>query len=60
MTIYTMKPDGSDLKRVSDQQAFLARFSRDGARLGFLTGRYPKNAIYVMNADGSGLKKITP
>jgi Tol biopolymer transport system component len=60
MTIHTMKPDGTNLRQLSDQQAFMARFARDGSRIGFLTGRYPRNAIYVMNADGSGLKKITP
>lgn len=60
MSVYTVKPDGSDLKHLSDQQAFLARFSRDGARIGFLTGRFPKNSIYMMNVDGSGLKKLTP
>jgi Tol biopolymer transport system component len=60
MTIYTMKPDGSDLKQVSEQQAFYARFTRDGTRISFLTGKYPRNAIYVMNADGLGLKKLTP
>ena len=58
--IFTMKPDGSDLKRMSDQHAFMARFTRDGARISFLTGKYPRNAIYVMNADGSSLKKLTP
>ncbi len=60
MTIHAMKPDGTELKRLSDQPAFYARFTRDGARISFLTGKYPRNAIYVMNADGSGLKKITP
>lgn len=60
MKIYTMKPDGSDLRRISDQQASWARFSRDGKQIGFLAGGYPRNAIYVMNADGTGLKKITP
>lgn len=60
MTMFTMRPDGSALQRLSEQQAFLARFSRDGARVAFLTGRYPRNAIYVMNSDGSEVKKITP
>ena len=60
MAIYTIKPDGSDLKLLSKQQAFLARFSRDGSRIAFLTGRYPKNAVYVMNADGADLKQLTP
>jgi TolB protein len=59
MAIYVMNPDGSGLKRLSDQQAFLARFSPNGSRIGFVGGRYPRNAIYVMNADGSGLKKLT-
>jgi TolB protein len=58
--IYTIKPDGSDVKQVSDKQAFMARFARGGARVGFLTGRYPRNAIYVMNLDGSGFRKVTP
>ena len=60
MSIYTINADGSDLKELSTQRAFLARFSRDGSRIGFLGGRFPKNAMYVMNADGSDLKKITP
>lgn len=58
--IYAMKPDGAELKRLSDQQAFYSRFTRDGARLSFLTGKYPRNAIYVMNMDGTDLKKLTP
>lgn len=58
--IYTMNSDGAELKRLSDEQAFYARFTRNGARLSFLTGKYPRNAIYVMNMDGSDLKKLTP
>lgn len=58
--IATIKPDGSSLKPLSEQQAFLARFSPDGSRIAFLTGGFPRNAIFVMNADGSGLKKVTP
>lgn len=58
--ISTIKPDGSSLKRLSEQQAFMARFSPNGSRIAFLTGDYPRNAIFVMNADGSGLKKLHP
>jgi len=58
--ISTIKPDGSGLKQVAAQQAFLARLSPNGERIAFLTGDYPRNAIFVMNADGSGLRKITP
>jgi TolB protein len=60
LAIYTMSPDGSSIRRLSDQRSSLARFSRDGTRVGFLAGSYPKNAIYVMNLDGSGLKRLTP
>ncbi len=60
MSAYTVKTDGSGLKRLSDQQAFLARFAHRGARVAFLAGAYPKNAMYVANVDGSDLKKLTP
>ena len=60
MTAYTVKVDGSNLRRLSEQQAFLARFAHNGARVAFLAGRYPQNAMYVANVDGSGLKKLTP
>ncbi|HSS21428.1 MAG TPA: DUF5050 domain-containing protein [Pyrinomonadaceae bacterium] len=60
MTMYTVKTDGSGLKRLSEQQAFLARMAHDGMRVAFLAGQYPRNAMYVENVDGSGLKKLTP
>jgi tol-pal system beta propeller repeat protein TolB len=58
--MFTVKPDGTGLKRLSDQQAFLARFSPDGSRVAFVGGRFPKNAIFVMRADGSDVKRLTP
>jgi Tol biopolymer transport system component len=58
--IATIQLAGSSLKHLSEQQAFLARFSPNGSRIAFLTGDFPRNAIFAMNADGSGLKKVTP
>ena len=58
--ITTISVDGSGARRLSDAEAFLARFSPDGSRIAFLTGGFPRNAIFVRNSDGSGLKKITP
>lgn len=58
--IVTIKPDGTSLKPISEQQAFMARLSPNGSRIAFLTGKFPRNAIFVMNADGSGLKQVTP
>jgi Tol biopolymer transport system component len=60
MSLYSVKVDGSHLKPLFEQQAFLARVAHDGVHIGFLAGGYPRNAIYVSNIDGSGLKKLTP
>lgn len=63
MDIYTMKSDGSDVKRLTDAPGYdggpfwsadgskiiWRRFSEDGARA----------EVYTMNADGSGQRQIT-
>jgi Tol biopolymer transport system component len=33
--------------------------SRDGTKIAFLFGAYPKQQIYTINADGSNLKNLT-
>lgn len=53
-------PDGSGLKRVSEQPAFFAPLSPDGRSLALVGGHYPANGVYVMRADGSELKRLTP
>ena len=34
-------------------------WSPDGARIAFVTGRDGNDEIYIMNADGSGLRNLT-
>ena len=57
--IYSVKTDGTDLKRLYEQEAFFARPSPDGKRIAFIGGRFPENAIYIMNTDGTSLTKLT-
>jgi Tol biopolymer transport system component len=57
--IYSVKTDGTDLRRLYEQEAFFARPSPDGGRIAFTAGRFPESAIYVMNSDGTGLTRLT-
>jgi Tol biopolymer transport system component len=69
LELYTIRADGSDLRRLTDDFALDDHpvFSPDGQRLAFVSTREPAatpgqawNAIYVMNADGSGVKRLSP
>jgi len=59
--IYTMKPDGSDTKRLTNNAAFDAgpTFSPDGQRIAFVTHRDGNYEIYLMNADGTDQQRLT-
>jgi TolB protein len=57
--VYTMNADGSGLAKVGNIQSYFARFSPDGKKIAYASGRFPSTAIYVANADGSGAMKIT-
>jgi Tol biopolymer transport system component len=57
--IYSLKIDGTDLQKLCDQQASFARPSPDGKKIAFIAGRFPENAIYVMNTDGTGVVRLT-
>jgi Tol biopolymer transport system component len=73
--IYTINPDGSDLKRMTDFPATDAHavWSYDGTRILWDSGQYgfkdeaqlydnsfqPYGQLWVMNADGSGKRAIT-
>jgi Tol biopolymer transport system component len=68
--IWVVRPDGGDLRRLTD--AGLSRgghyapaWSPDGKRIVFDSGYYPspdvapKDSIYVINADGTGQRRLT-
>lgn len=60
--IYTINPDGSGLKRLTDSQFSdtTPSWSPDGLRLAFASDK-PDDIfeIYVMNADGSEISRLT-
>ena len=60
--LYVMKADGSDVRRITRLPGaeYVLSVSPDGRKLAF--GRYPAKprwAFWVMNADGTGLRKVT-
>jgi Tol biopolymer transport system component len=59
--IYTMKADGSDAKRLTNNAAFDAgpTFSPDGKRIAFVSHRDGNYEIYLMNADGTDQQRLT-
>jgi tol-pal system beta propeller repeat protein TolB len=58
--LYTMKPDGTDVQKLSlPLRASFARFAPDGRRIAFISGKYPESSIYLVQPDGSGLTRLT-
>jgi TolB protein len=59
--IYTAKPDGSDLKRLTNSPGYDAEatITRDGKKIAFTSMRNSDLDIYVMDADGSHVKQLT-
>jgi len=59
--IYTAKPDGGELKQLTNAPGYNAEatISRDGKRIVFTSTRNGDLDIYTMNADGSGVKQLT-
>jgi Tol biopolymer transport system component len=59
--IYTARPDGSDLRRLTRFGVYTAEgvLSPDGKKLVFTSLKGGDLDIYVMNIDGSGLKQLT-
>lgn len=59
--LYTSKPDGSDLKRLTNSPGYDAEatLSPDGNRLVFTSVRDGDLELYTMNVDGTDLKRIT-
>ena len=59
--IYTMRPDGSDARRLTDNAAFDSgpTYSPDGKRIAFVSQRDGNYEIYVMNADGTDQQRLS-
>lgn len=58
--IWLGAPDGSFVRRLTKAYASEATWSRDGRRLAFVAiGTRGKRDLFVMNADGSGVRHIT-
>jgi TolB protein len=59
--IYTARPDGSDLRRLTRNTAYDAEatVSPDGSRVVFTSTRDGDIELYTMNPDGSGVRRVT-
>ncbi len=59
--IYAMNPDGSDVQRLTsnDAQDLQPAWSPDKSRIAFVSNRDGNFAIYVMNPDGSNQRRIS-
>ncbi|QQS40656.1 MAG: PD40 domain-containing protein [Acidobacteriota bacterium] len=59
--LFTAKPDGSDVKRLTDTPGYDAEatLSPDGKKIVFTSTRDGDLDIYVMDADGKNVKRLT-
>jgi Tol biopolymer transport system component len=69
LELYAVNRDGTERTRLTDEFALddHPAWSPDGKRLAFCSTRQPSatpgrawNAVYVMNADGSGVRRASP
>lgn len=59
--IYTARPDGKDVKRLTSTSGYDAEatISRDGKRIVFTSARDGDLEIYTMDANGKNVKRLT-
>jgi Tol biopolymer transport system component len=51
--VYAMRPDGSDVKRLTDARAYTPAWSPDGSHIVFCAP-----GLFVMRADGTGIESL--
>jgi len=59
--IYIMKPDGTNLIKVTDNTAsdYYPSFSKDGTRIVFVSERDGNPEVYLINSDGTNQTRLT-
>jgi Tol biopolymer transport system component len=57
--LYVMSADKSNSRKLGNINSFFARFSPDGKRIAFVSGKFPSTNIFIANADGSSPQQIT-
>ncbi len=57
--LYVMNADGSSLAKLGNIKSYFARFSPDGKKIAYISGKFPETAIFIANADGSGAIQVT-
>ena len=59
--VWTINADGADLTRLTHSPAseFDPSWSPDGTRIVYRSDRGDESAIWVMNADGTGQRRVT-
>lgn len=57
--IFLVTDKGTDLSRIGEATAFIARWSPKGDKIAILGGNYPNSYVSTMNTDGSGVVRLT-
>jgi Tol biopolymer transport system component len=53
-----LDPSTGERAPVANVSGFFARLSPDGQRIAFIAGRWPRSAVYVIDAGGSVARKV--